>query len=234
MDPLSEVLSLLKPRTYVAPGLDAGGDWALQFPVHEGIKFNAVIRGSCWLAVEGDSGPHHLEQGDCFLLTSGQPFVLASDLALRKTDAREIYSAGCDGIARCQGGGDFFLVGGRFAFNAEYADALFGSLPAVVPVSAASDQAHVLRWALELFAKEINQRLQLRAFLHKDLALIAVRKHPESGESENHEMPQQSRWQQSGQRRVSAEAWQRENQKNDAVHYERKPCDDSLRWPVEK
>jgi hypothetical protein len=32
MDPLSEVLSLLKPRGYVSAGLDAGGEWALDFP----------------------------------------------------------------------------------------------------------------------------------------------------------------------------------------------------------
>ncbi len=36
-------------------------------------------------------------------------------------------------------------------------DALFGSLPAVVPVRASSDQAPVLRWALDLFAKEIGE-----------------------------------------------------------------------------
>lgn len=29
MDPLSDVLSLLKPRTYLTAGFDAGGDWAV-------------------------------------------------------------------------------------------------------------------------------------------------------------------------------------------------------------
>ena len=32
MDPLSDVLSLLKPRTYVSGGFDLGGDWSIQFP----------------------------------------------------------------------------------------------------------------------------------------------------------------------------------------------------------
>lgn len=32
MDPLSGVLSLLKPRTYMAGALDAGGKVAVQFP----------------------------------------------------------------------------------------------------------------------------------------------------------------------------------------------------------
>jgi AraC-like DNA-binding protein len=156
MDPLSEVLALLKPRTHVAPGLDAGGDWALQFPAHEGIKFDAIVRGSCWLLVEGEEACF-LEQGDCFLLTSGRPFVLASDLALRPSDARAIFPNGCSGVARYLGGGDFFLVGGRFAFTSAYADVLFGSLPAVLPVRASSEEASVLRWALDLFAREIHE-----------------------------------------------------------------------------
>ena len=33
-DPLSEVLSLLNPRGYMSGGIDAGGDWSLQFQVN--------------------------------------------------------------------------------------------------------------------------------------------------------------------------------------------------------
>jgi AraC-like DNA-binding protein len=187
MEPLSEVLALLKPQTYVSPGLDAGGEWALQFPEHEGIKFNAVMQGSCWLTVEGDSKSYHLEEGDCFLLTSGRPFVLASDLSLPLADARPLYEAGCDGIARCQGGGDFFLVGGRFTFIGDYVDALFGSLPPVVPVRESSDQAPVLRWALDQFAKEIRQNAPGGSLVTEHLVHImliqVLRLHLATGES---------------------------------------------------
>ena len=31
MDPLSDVLTLLKPQSYLTAGLDAGGDWAVRF-----------------------------------------------------------------------------------------------------------------------------------------------------------------------------------------------------------
>lgn len=46
MDPLSDVLSLLKPRTAISAGLDAGGEWAIRFPPHDGVKFNTVIQGA--------------------------------------------------------------------------------------------------------------------------------------------------------------------------------------------
>ena len=47
MDPLSDVLALLKPRSYVSAGFDAGGDWSIQFPRNAGIKCYAVQSGQC-------------------------------------------------------------------------------------------------------------------------------------------------------------------------------------------
>jgi hypothetical protein len=38
MDPLSDVLSLLKPRSYIARGFDVGGEWSVRFEQHQGIK----------------------------------------------------------------------------------------------------------------------------------------------------------------------------------------------------
>ncbi len=38
MDPLSEVLSLLKPSSYAAGGFGTEGDLAIQWPRHDGIK----------------------------------------------------------------------------------------------------------------------------------------------------------------------------------------------------
>ena len=55
MDPLSDVLSLLKPRSYMAGGFDVGGEWSVRFGQHDGIKCYAVVSGECWLSVEGVS-----------------------------------------------------------------------------------------------------------------------------------------------------------------------------------
>jgi mannose-6-phosphate isomerase-like protein (cupin superfamily) len=79
MDPLSDVLSLLKLRSYICGGFDAGGEWSVQFHQHEGIKCYAVVSGQCWLSVEGVPDDVRLETGDCFLLPRGRPFRLASD-----------------------------------------------------------------------------------------------------------------------------------------------------------
>ena len=64
MDPLSDVLSLLKPRSYRFGGFEAGGDWSIRFPRHDGIKCYAIGSGQCWLAVEGvDADPVRLQRG---------------------------------------------------------------------------------------------------------------------------------------------------------------------------
>ena len=60
MDPLSDVLSLLKPRSYGCGGIDTGGDVAISFPKHDGIKCYAVVSGEGWLAVEGVLDAVHL------------------------------------------------------------------------------------------------------------------------------------------------------------------------------
>ncbi len=157
VDPLSDVLALLKPKSYVSLGLDAGRDWAIDFPPPQGIKFNAVLSGGCWLEVDG-AEPVRLEEGDCFLLTQSRPFRMASDRGLPAIPADEIYAHARDGVATCNGGGAFFLVGSRFGFSGAGAGLLLGILPPVVPVSARSDQASVLRFAIDQMARELRGR----------------------------------------------------------------------------
>src|SRR5271163_3829785 len=109
MDPLSGVLSLLKPHNTMCGGFDVGGDWSVRFPQHEGIKCYAVVSGQCWLSVEGVPDAVLVETGDCFLLPSGRPFCLASDLALTPVDAHKLFQLPLNGGVRSHnGGGDCF------------------------------------------------------------------------------------------------------------------------------
>ena len=86
MDPLSDVLSLLKPRSYISGGFEVTGELAIQFPKHQGIKCYAMLSGQCWLSVEGVPEAVLLTAGDCFLLPRGLPFCLATDLSLPPVD----------------------------------------------------------------------------------------------------------------------------------------------------
>ena len=49
MDPLSDVLALLKPRSYMFRGLDAGGRWAIRYPAVSGLNCYCLTSGRfCW------------------------------------------------------------------------------------------------------------------------------------------------------------------------------------------
>lgn len=157
MDPLSDVLSLLKPRSYRAGGFDAGADVSIQFPQHEGIKCYAMVSGACWLAVEGVPDPVRLNTGDCFLLPRGRPFRLAADLNLPPVDAAAMFRAKPNGsIASYNGGGQFFVVGGHFVLDGDHAGILLGMLPPIVHIQKEADRA-ALRWAIERMREELSE-----------------------------------------------------------------------------
>ncbi len=157
MDPLSDVLSLLKPRSYSSGGFDVGGELSIQFPRHEGIKCYAVVSGECWLSVEGVADAVRLKTGDCFLLPSGRPFRLATDLTLTPIDALTIFARARSGsVHSFNGGGDCFIAGGHFAFTGDHASILLGVLPPIVHIRKESDRA-AMRWSLDRMMQELRE-----------------------------------------------------------------------------
>ena len=157
MDPLSDVLSLLKPQSHVSAGFDAGGDWAIAFPKNIGIKCYAIVSGGCWLAVEGVADPVRLSAGDCFLLPSGRAFRIASDLALPPVEASAVLPPPrAGGVVTFNGGGDVFLVGSRFTLSGAHAPILLGMMPPIVHIRRESDQA-ALRWSVEEMMRELRE-----------------------------------------------------------------------------
>jgi AraC-like DNA-binding protein len=158
MDPLSDVLALLKPQSYVSAGFDAGGDWAIQFDDQAGrMKCYAVVAGECWLAVEGVEKPVRLAAGESFVLPTGRPFRLACDLSLEPVLAAAVFPpARAGGVVKYNGGGDFFLVGSRFAVSGRHAEVLLRTLPPIIHIRRETDQA-ALRWLVERMMEELRE-----------------------------------------------------------------------------
>ncbi|CAH2598636.1 putative AraC-like transcription regulator [Rhodovastum atsumiense] len=187
MDPLSDVLSLLRPHAYVSSGFEAGGDWAVRFgDQHRLIKCYAVVSGGCWLAVADAGEPVRLEAGDCFVLPGGRPFRLGSSLDAPAIEAHEIFPpARRGGVVRINGGGGMLLVGSRFGVSGNHVDMLLDLLPPIVHIRGRSEQAALL-WSVEQMMKELREGRPGNALVVRHLAHLmlvqALRVHLDMGE----------------------------------------------------
>lgn len=155
MDPLSDILTLLRPTSHITSGFHAGGDWAVAFEdLTHRIKCYAVIGGGCWLQVAGQA-PLRLAEGECFVMPTGQPFRLASDLALPTRPAAEVFAtARRGGEITLNGGGDLHLVGSRFSVDPRYAAMVLAPLPPVIHIRRTEDRA-LLGWTIGQMMREL-------------------------------------------------------------------------------
>jgi AraC-like DNA-binding protein len=171
MDPLSQVLSLLRTQSYVSSGFSAGGDWSLQFQLrNDVIKCYAVEEGGCWMVVEGVDQPIRLTAGDCFVLPSGRPFRLTSDIALTPQDSKTAFPpATPGGVVTINGGGDLLLVGSRFTVNGRQAPMLLQMMPPVVHIQDEGDQ-QALRWSVSRMREELAHNRPGGALIARHLA----------------------------------------------------------------
>ncbi len=163
VDPLSDVLALLRPHHCVAAGLDAGGDWAIRYAPHAGLKCIGIDKGGCWLNLESLRERVWLAEGDCVILPRGKAFVLSARGALLGDAAETVHSAPVHGdTAQLGGGGDFFMTGARFLLSGQAAEMLMATLPDVIVIRAASDDhatsGETVRWAITRIAAELRQR----------------------------------------------------------------------------
>jgi AraC-like DNA-binding protein len=153
-DPFSDILKLADAQSIVSGGFTAGGPWAIRFPAPGKIKFFGVVKGACWLRVDGDEAPVRIESGDVFLLSARRSFVIAGDLATVPLDAVSVFVPNAGVIAKLGDADDCFLIGGHVRLDPARGGLLADVLPAVIHVRAASQQATVLQWVLDQLVRE--------------------------------------------------------------------------------
>ena len=156
MDALSSVLSMLKPRSYGTRGLDAAGEWSIEFPSGEGIKCYALLNGICWLEMEGIAHPLRIDTGDCVLLPRGQAFRFCSTLDTQSISVLPLISAVDEGnFMVINGGGDCTGLGAYFIFDGKQSNMLVEMLPSIVHFHHEADKA-LLRVYLERLMSELR------------------------------------------------------------------------------
>lgn len=71
-DPVADAIGLLRPRTVIGPSLRATEEWALRFEPFLHVRVGGLVRGTCWLILEGHE-PVLLRAGDTFMLGNPRP-----------------------------------------------------------------------------------------------------------------------------------------------------------------
>lgn len=157
-DPLSDVLSLLKPMNYMCGGIDAGGDWSFYTRPHDVTRCFALVSGECWLQMDGLPEPVRLIANDCVLMPHGRGFRLASDLALEPVDVmKDVITQPSNGrIIEWNGGGGSIGLTAVFAFQGEHASMLLEALPPLMHLRDRSEQA-TMQWCLQRMMLELRE-----------------------------------------------------------------------------
>jgi len=154
VDPFSDILKLTSAEAVVTGGFTAGGPWAIRFPGRDKIKFFAVVKGSCWVTLEGEPEPVHFETGDIGLLAKRRGFILGSAPGVPPVDAMELFTGAGRTMATLGDGGDFAHIGGHVLLDPIRGKLLADILPTWIHTRAASPQAAVFRWFLDRLIDE--------------------------------------------------------------------------------
>ena len=134
LDPLSDVIALLRPSTVFSKGISGAGAWAVRYAAFGHPSFCTVLEGSCRLAVDG-AEPITLEAGDFVLLPATPGFTQSGFEPVEPATFDPHASIGVTGEVRHgrqDGPPDVRMLGGYFMFASPDAWLLVSQLPAMI------------------------------------------------------------------------------------------------------
>ena len=151
IDPLSEIITLLRPRTVFTKGISGAGRWAVRYSSFGHPSFCTVTEGRCRLTVDGQE-PITLEAGDFVLLPSTPGFTMSGFEPAKPVfidpkidpDATDEVRHG-----RQDGDPDVRLLGGYFVFDSRDVGLLVSMLPVLVHVRGAARLSILMRLVSE-------------------------------------------------------------------------------------
>ncbi len=133
-DPLSEVISLLRPGTVFSKGISGAGRWAVRYEDFGHPSFCAVLEGGCRLVVDGHE-PITLAAGDFVLMPATPGFTMSGfePAVPRRMDPAASPGAGEElRHGRPDGPADVRLLGGYFVFGSPDAALVVSLLPGLM------------------------------------------------------------------------------------------------------
>jgi AraC-like DNA-binding protein len=151
LDPLSDVIALLRPSTAVAKPISGRGRWGIRYAANHAPGFAIILRGEAWLSLDGGE-PVPLRNGDFLLLPTTPPFTMSSHVGVT-CEFREpldvpVRHGEQDGEA------DFIALGGTFRIEQANSPLLLALLPSLIHIPASDGRTGRLSRVIELITEE--------------------------------------------------------------------------------
>jgi AraC-like DNA-binding protein len=157
MEPLADVITLLRPRAAGTKVIQGAGRWAVRRSRTTYASFGLMLAGECWVTVDGHETVR-LATGDFVLMPARRGFTIASDLAC------DIASLNAQEALACQAGevwygdpdlqAEFKQLGGYFELDSVNRGLLGGLLPALVHIQASDPAAGRLKRTIDSIVEE--------------------------------------------------------------------------------
>src|SRR6202451_1374145 len=136
VDPLTQLVELLRPRALLWKHMAGQGDWAWRFPADSVVIFGRVVSGCCRFQLPG-AAEQSLEPGDCVLLTEPPAWILrggAGDAAVGAVEDFPVATASPEPGRGDDDPDQVRVVGGHFEFDSVNKELLTAFLPPVVHI----------------------------------------------------------------------------------------------------
>ena len=136
VDPLSEIITLLRPRTVFSKLISGAGQWGVRYSAFDQPSFCTVLEGSCLLMVDGQESIT-LKAGDFVLMPATPGFTMRGfePMTPEQINPKTMPSpAGEVRHGRRGGRPDVRMLGGYFLFDSPDVALLVALLPALLHV----------------------------------------------------------------------------------------------------
>lgn len=151
MDPLSDIVALLRPTAAISKPITARGEWCVRYRAYDAPGFTIVLAGECWVEfVDGE--PLRLSEGDFLLLPATPAFALFSKTGVPCIPVEPSNAAIRHGEA--EGDPDFVALGGSFSIERVNAPLLLSLLPGLIHIPASEGRSTRLGRIIALLAEE--------------------------------------------------------------------------------
>lgn len=150
MDPLADIVALLRPHGAFSKPITGRGTWGVRYEAHAAPSFCIVRAGQCWFIAEGVL-PRLLECGDFLLLPYTPAFSLVSEVGADCVPGRPSKNGVRHGARK--GPPDFSMIGGTFEIESVNA-ALLGLISRTIHLRRAEVDTSRLGTILELILDE--------------------------------------------------------------------------------